>query len=118
MFINIAIVVLTAAFLIATYYQNSLYSTDMDWEKRSEIATRLSVASPIILAIDSYLLAKKTETLFEYYHWIDLCMFYYMIGFIGIQMTFYAWGKWRMNKYHEAKKLQLNDNNRCHTNNS
>jgi hypothetical protein len=80
----------------------------MPWEKRSEIACRLSLISPIILTIDSYLLAKKTEVILEYYHWIDLCILYYMIGFIVIQMPFFAWGKLRMNKYHEAKRLQLN----------
>jgi len=102
MIINIVIVLLTVAFFISTYYQNALYSTDMPWEKREWITTRLSIISPLTLAIDSYLLSQKTKVFFDH-PWIDLCIFYYIIGFIFIQMTFAFWGRWKMNKYHETK---------------
>ena len=103
MFINIVIALLAVAFITAAYFQNALYSSDMPLEKRDVVTTSLSLISPLLLVVDSYLLAKKTELFFDR-PWIDLCILYYMIGFVAIQMAFAVWGRWKMNKYHEMKK--------------
>lgn len=103
MIINITIFFLTIAFLVSSYFQNSLYSTSMHWEKRWKITHWLSLISSLILVIISYLLSRQTESLFDR-QWIDLCMLYYIIGLVAIQLPFFVWGRWSMNKYHEANK--------------
>lgn len=102
MLTTITIVLLVAAFLFSIYYQNTLYLKNIAWEKREKIANAIMLAPPTFLALASYLLSKKTEAFFDR-PWIDLCILYYVIGFI-IKLAFFAWGKWRMNKYHEAKR--------------
>jgi uncharacterized membrane protein len=105
MLINIAIVFLAVTFIITIYYQNAIYLKEISWEKRDRIANKLSLVAPVVLATVSYLLSRKTEDFFDR-QWIDLCIFYYMIGFV-IKLLFFAWGKRKMNKYHEEKRRTL-----------
>lgn len=106
MVINIAIIFLATAFVILIYHQNALYLKDIPWERRNKITAIISWVTPVVLTITSYLLSRKTDIFFER-KWIDLCILYYTIGFI-IQLLFFAWGKWKLNKYCEAKEKTLN----------
>jgi hypothetical protein len=95
---------LSAGIVIISYRSTVVPYLDIPWEKRIRRSSLLSIAFPLLLLPNSWLLADKTacpysfSQLGSYWNYWNNMFFLYLMAGILIRLSFHYWGKWKFAK--------------------